>query len=108
MSLPPLPEAAALAGAWTLEAPDAARGGCRLVLGAGSAAAGYALDLSPACRETFALQAVTAWRPAPDGVEFARADRLTVAFFAREAEGTYVARRDGRPVMVLRRARGAG
>ncbi len=95
-STPPMPSAAALAGCWRVTAENAPASTCEVELRSEPSAVGHALTLGRGCVVDPLLARVTGWRPAPDGISFAGADRLSVLFFSRHAPDRYVARKDGR------------
>jgi hypothetical protein len=94
MSIPVLPSAEDLAGDWRLHWSG---GACSVSLSARPvamprpAADAWSLTLEPACAGNAALDSVSAWRPASDGVEMVDARGRTRVFLSRTGPGVYEA-----------------
>ncbi len=91
-----LPEAAELAGRWRLGGGGAP---CEVTLLADQTNTDqfspYRLHDPSDCLGRLGLAQVVGWRPAPDGLELARADGIGVAFFSREGAERFVRLSDG-------------
>jgi hypothetical protein len=95
---PELRDASAFMGPWRLTGP---RVDCRITLSperVESANAHLFIDADK-CLERMLGQAVAGWRPAPDGIDFAGSDRLSVGFFAFEGPTAVVLRPEGKMVL---------
>ncbi len=84
-------EPAELEGAWTVAVTGEAS--CRIDLRSTrvEAAYAYALGDESGCLAALAGAPVAGWRPAPDGIEIAAADRRTLLMFADQGDGTALA-----------------
>ena len=93
-----LRDVAELAGVWQV------RGGgvdCTITLSVErvDSANAHRLADPQRCLARLLGQSVAGWRPAPDGLDFARADRLSAGFFAFEGAAAVLTRRGVRIVL---------
>lgn len=64
----------------------------------------YAIGEGSACLRDMLSKDVAGWRPAPDGIELAGPDRLTIVLFADQGDGSGMATMDGQPATLIRAA----
>lgn len=102
---PILPEARELAGDWRVEGGS---GACVVSFGVErvEAANAHRLQDPTACLRTLLGADIAGWRPATDGIDIVRPDRLSAGFFSFQPDGTATLNRPGRPSYVLRRVTG--
>ena len=83
---PQLRDATSFVGRWRLTGANAA---CEITLSQArvESANAHRLTEDDNCLSRLLGQAVAGWRPAPDGLDFAGPDRLSVGFFSFEGEG---------------------
>lgn len=93
-------EPAELAGAWEIVVGDRR---CRVRLEPERVESANAYALSGGDCVAGLTAVAIGWRPAPDGIELVGADRLTLAMFADQGDGSGVARLPG-GTATLRRA----
>ena len=96
-------EPAEVAGRWNVSVRGRQ---CSVRLGTGrvEGANGYAIDEGAACLRDMLGKAVAGWRPAPDGIELAGPDRLTVVLFADQGDGSGRAEIEGQSATLTRAA----
>lgn len=100
---PRLGEPSQYRGEWLVEAPGVPP--CRFALATSrvEAANAFGFERPPRCLAALLGAEPAGWRPAPDGLDLADADGLSLAFFASGAEGFSARGADG-TVLRLRRA----
>ncbi|MBB4152807.1 hypothetical protein GGQ80_000695 [Sphingomonas jinjuensis] len=96
-------EPAEVAGRWNVSVRGRQ---CTVRLGTGRVedANAYGIDEGAACLGDMLGKAVAGWRPAPDGIELAGLDRLTIVLFADQGDGSGRADVDGQPATLARAA----
>lgn len=95
---PELRDASFFAGAWRMSGPGL---DCRVTLSTArveSANAHLITDVD-GCLARALGQPVAGWRPAPDGLDLAGPDRLSVGFFSFEGREAVLLRPEGRLVL---------
>ncbi|WP_176484531.1 AprI/Inh family metalloprotease inhibitor [Sphingomonas spermidinifaciens] len=97
-------EAASLTGRWTVTVT--AGKDCRIELLAArlESANAHLLADESGCLAALAGAPVAGWRPAPDGIEIAAADRRTLLSFADQGDGTAIAATPGGQATLSRAA----